>query len=174
MSISSCIGHLRAGVSFPPNVNRRTIVIMTIIILVKNQSERTTQSVRGISQVFARYLFCSPGGKRKMSLSSSFSFSLPFFSPFFLNWAFQLLLVEGCLFVLHFWCSKWPFRAVVRVNSAPQSGHDALVAWPDFSRWCRSRLLKVENWRPLQPWSQHIGLGRLCTTRTAAGPSARW
>lgn len=43
-------------------------------------------------------------------------------------------LVEGCLFCLHFWCSRWPFRAVVLVNSAPQSGQLALVAWPDFSR----------------------------------------
>lgn len=37
-------------------------------------------------------------------------------------------LVEGCLFCLHFWCSRWPFRAVVLVNSAPQSGQLALVA----------------------------------------------
>lgn len=43
-------------------------------------------------------------------------------------------LVEGCLFCLHFWCSKWPLRAVVLVNSAPQSGQLALVACPDFSR----------------------------------------
>jgi hypothetical protein len=35
-----------------------------------------------------------------------------------------------------------------------------LAAAPDFSRWWRRRLLKVENWRPLQPWSQHWGLAR--------------
>ena len=31
---------------------------------------------------------------------------------------------------------------------------------PLFSRWCLRRLLNVENCRPLQPWSQHCGLGR--------------
>lgn len=60
---------------------------------------------------------------------------------------------------------------MVLVNSAPQSGHVALAAWPDFSRWWRRRLLNVENWRPLQPCSQHWGLGLLWTTRTADGPS---
>lgn len=40
----------------------------------------------------------------------------------------QLLLVDPCLFVLHFWCSRCPFLAVVRVNSAPQSGQEALEA----------------------------------------------
>lgn len=83
-------------------------------------------------------------------------------------------LVEGCLFCLHFWCSRWPFRAVVLVNSAPQSGQLALVAWPDFSRWWRRRLLKVENWRPLQPCSQHWGLGLLWTTRTCPWLSCWW
>lgn len=62
--------------------------------------------------------------------------------------------VSSLLF-LHFPCMRCPLRAVVRVNSAPQFGHVALDAWPDFSRWCRSRLLKVENCLPLQPCSQH-------------------
>lgn len=67
---------------------------------------------------------------------------------------------------LHLSCSMCPLRAVVLVNSAPQLGHVDFAAWPDFSRWCRRRLLNVENWRPLQPCSQHWGLGRLWTTRT--------
>ena len=54
-------------------------------------------------------------------------------------------------FFLHLSWRRWPFLAVVRVNSAPQLGQVALAAWPDFSRWCLSRLLKVENWRPLHP-----------------------
>ena len=58
-----------------------------------------------------------------------------------------------------------PFLAVVRVNSAPQRGQKLLDAVPDFSRWWRRRLLKVENWRPLQPCSQHWGLGRELMTR---------
>lgn len=93
-----------------------------------------------------------------LRLSSLFLF---FFSLFLLllplSRAAQLLLVEGCLglFCLHFWWSKCPFLAVVLVNSAPQSGQLALAACPDFSRWWRRRLLKVENWRPLQPCSQH-------------------
>lgn len=33
-----------------------------------------------------------------------------------------------------------------------------LVAAPGFSRWCRSRLLKVKNCRPLQSCSQYWGL----------------
>jgi hypothetical protein len=69
-------------------------------------------------------------------------------------------------FCLHLSCRRWPFRAVVLVNSAPQFGQDAFAAWPDFSLWCRSKLLNVENCRPLQPCSQHWGFGRLCTTRT--------
>lgn len=60
-----------------------------------------------------------------------FVFCLIFFSSYALA---HDELVEGCLFCLHFWCSRWPFRAVVLVNSAPQSGQLALVAWPDFSR----------------------------------------
>lgn len=65
----------------------------------------------------------------------------------------------------HLSCAKWPLRAVVRVNSAPHLGQYDLAAVPDFSRWCRRRLLKVENWRPLQPCSQHCGLGRWFSTR---------
>jgi len=72
---------------------------------------------------------------------------------------------------LHFSWAMWPFLAVVRVNSAPQLGQTDFVAAPDFSRWCRKRLLKVENWRPLQPCSQHCGLGRLCTTLTWSAES---
>lgn len=60
----------------------------------------------------------------------------------------------------------WVFRAVVRVNTAPQCGHSDLAAAPERSRWCRSKLLKVENSRPLQPWSQHCGFGRDSITRT--------
>lgn len=101
-----------------------------------------------------------------------FSF-LSFFSSFALGLAHEEL-VEGCLFCLHFWCSRWPFLAVVLVNSAPQSGQLALVAWPDFSRWWRRRLLKVENWRPLHPCSQHWGLGLLWTTRTCPWLSCWW
>lgn len=67
---------------------------------------------------------------------------------------------------LHLSCCMCPLRAVVLVKTAPQWGHDALDAWPDFSRWWRRRLLDVENCRPLHPWSQHRGLGRLWTTRT--------
>ena len=67
---------------------------------------------------------------------------------------------------LHFPCAMWMLRAVVRVNTAPQIGHSALATTPDFSRWCRSRLLKVENSRPLQPWSQHWDRGRELITRT--------
>lgn len=67
---------------------------------------------------------------------------------------------------LHLSCRRCPLRAVVLVNSAPQFGHEALIACPDFSRWCRSKLLNVENCRPLQPCSQQRGFGRLCTTRT--------
>lgn len=55
--------------------------------------------------------------------------------------------------------------AVVRVNSAWHLGQKDFAAVPDFSRWWRSRLLKVENWRPLQPWSKHWGLGRELRTR---------
>ena len=67
---------------------------------------------------------------------------------------------------LHLPCATWIFRAVVRVNTAPHTGHSALATTPDFSRWCRKRLLKVENSRPLQPWSQHCGRGLELTTRT--------
>lgn len=63
------------------------------------------------------------------------------------------------LFRLHLSCAMCPLRAVVRVNSAPQRGHADLAAVPDFSRWWRSKLLKVENCRPLHPWSQHWGFG---------------
>lgn len=76
---------------------------------------------------------------------------------------------------LHFSCAMCPLRAVVRVNSAPQRGQYDLAAVPDFSRWCRSRLLNVENWRPLHPCSQHCGFGRELSTRTprsGAPPSA--
>lgn len=52
---------------------------------------------------------------------------------------------------LHFPWATWMFLAVVRVNTAPQMGHSALATTPDFSRWWRSRLLKVENSRPLHP-----------------------
>jgi hypothetical protein len=69
---------------------------------------------------------------------------------------------------LHFPCATWIFRAVVRVNTAPQIGHSALATTPDFSRWWRRRLLNVENSRPLQPWSQHCGRGRELTTRTGS------
>lgn len=70
------------------------------------------------------------------------------------------------LLCLHFSCAMCPFLAVVLVNSAPQLGHEDLLATPDFSRWWRRRFEKVLNWRPLHPWSQHWGLGRDCTTRT--------
>lgn len=53
--------------------------------------------------------------------------------------------------LLHLPCATWILRAVVRVKTAPQIGHSALATTPDLSRWCRSRLLKVENSRPLQP-----------------------
>ena len=82
--------------------------------------------------------------------------------PHFLISALPLLLLR----CLHLSCRRWPLRAVVLVNSAPQLGQDAFEAWPDFSRWCRSRLLKVENCRPLHPCSQQRGLGRLWTTLT--------
>lgn len=70
------------------------------------------------------------------------------------------------LFRLHLSWAMCPFRAVVRVNSAPQRGHTDFAAVPDFSRWCRRRLLKVEKWRPLHPWSQHCGFGLEFSTRT--------
>lgn len=54
----------------------------------------------------------------------------------------------------------------MRVKTAPQTGHSAFATTPDFSRWWRRRLLKVENSRPLQPCSQHWGLGRKLRTRT--------
>jgi hypothetical protein len=66
---------------------------------------------------------------------------------------------------LHLSCAMCPFLAVVRVNSAPHRGQKLLDAVPDFSRWWRKRLLNVENWRPLQPCSQHWGLGRELMTR---------
>ena len=72
---------------------------------------------------------------------------------------------------LHFSCAMCPLRAVVRVNSAPHFGQVGLEATPDFSRWWRSRLLNVENFRPLQPWSQHCGFGCECTTRTVSEDS---
>lgn len=75
----------------------------------------------------------------------------------------ELLLPPGVL-RLHLSWSMCPFLAVVLVNSAPQLGQVALAAWPDFSRWWRRRLLKVENCRPLHPCSQHRGLGRLEAT----------
>ena len=49
------------------------------------------------------------------------------------------------LFRLHLSCAKWPFRAVVRVKTAPHLGHSDFAAVPDFSRWCLRRLLNVEN-----------------------------
>ena len=70
---------------------------------------------------------------------------------------------------LHLSCRRCPLRAVVLVNSAPQLGQDDFVAWPDFSLWCLSRLLNVENCLPLHPCSQHCGLGRVWTTRTWPG-----
>lgn len=72
-----------------------------------------------------------------------------------------------CCFVVHLSCATWPFRAVVLVNSAPHLGQYDLEAVPDFSLWCRKRLLKVENWRPLQPCSQHCGFGLWWSTRIA-------
>ncbi len=72
------------------------------------------------------------------------------------------------LLTLHFSCAMCPFRAVVLVNSAPQRGQYDFAAVPDFSRWWRRRLLNVENRRPLHPWSQHRGFGRLPTTRTCS------
>lgn len=60
--------------------------------------------------------------------------------------------------------------AVVRVNSAPHLGQYDFAAVPDFSRWCLNKLLNVENWRPLHPWSQHCGFGRELTTFTGAWP----
>ena len=42
-----------------------------------------------------------------------------------------VLFLRRCL---HLSCAKCPFLAVVRVNSAPQFGHIALVACPDLSR----------------------------------------
>lgn len=67
--------------------------------------------------------------------------------------------VLGCgLHLPFFW---WRFLAAARVNSVPQSGQVAFVAWPDFSRWCLKRLLNVEKLRPLHPCSQHCSLGRL-------------
>jgi hypothetical protein len=51
-------------------------------------------------------------------------------TPSFTHQALLSVLVRFCL---HLSCSKWPFLAVVLVNSAPQLGQDALVAWPDFS-----------------------------------------
>jgi hypothetical protein len=56
---------------------------------------------------------------------------------------------------LHFPCETWILRAVVRVKVAGQMGHSALETAPDFSRWCRLKLLKFENTLPLQEWSQH-------------------
>lgn len=56
----------------------------------------------------------------------------------------------------------------MRVNTAPHTGHSAFATTPDFSRWCRRRLLNVENSRPLQPWSQHCGRGRELRTRTGS------
>jgi hypothetical protein len=41
--------------------------------------------------------------------------------------------------------------AVLRVNTAPHRGHVDFDAVPDFSRWCRSKLLWVEKSLPLQP-----------------------
>jgi hypothetical protein len=38
------------------------------------------------------------------------------------------------LFLLHLSCAMCPFRAVVRVNSAPQRGQTDFAAVPDFSR----------------------------------------
>lgn len=70
---------------------------------------------------------------------------------------------------LHLSCAMCPFLAVVRVNSAPHRGHVLLEAVPDFSRWCRNRLLNVENCRPLHPCSQHWGFGRELITRGITG-----
>ena len=56
---------------------------------------------------------------------------------------------------LHLSWAKWPSRAVFLVNSAPQRWQTDFCDVPDFSRWCLRRLLNVENWRPLQPCSQH-------------------
>lgn len=52
---------------------------------------------------------------------------------------------------LHLSWAMCPFLAVVRVNSAPHRGQLLLAAFPDFSRWCRNRLLNVENCLPLHP-----------------------
>jgi hypothetical protein len=70
----------------------------------------------------------------------------------------------GC--PLHFPWAICPFLAVVLVKTVPQYGHSDFVAVPDFSLWCRSKLLNVENCRPLHPWSQHCGFGLLPTTLT--------
>ena len=70
---------------------------------------------------------------------------------------------------LHLSCAMCPFLAVVRVNSAPHRGQELLEAVPDFSRWCRSRLLNVENCLPLHPCSQHWGFGRELITRGITG-----
>lgn len=72
---------------------------------------------------------------------------------------------------VHLSWAKWPLRAVVLVNSAPHRGQYDFVAVPDFSRWCLSKLLKVENWRPLQPCSQHWGLERGSSILMAWGSS---
>lgn len=74
--------------------------------------------------------------------------------------------------LVHLSCARWPLRAVVRVNSAPHLGQLDLDAVPDFSRWCLSKLLKVENGRPLQPCSQHCGFGLWFRTLIAASPPA--
>jgi hypothetical protein len=60
---------------------------------------------------------------------------------------------------LHLPVERWPFLAPFLVNSASQYGQTAFVVIP-FSRWWRRRLLKVENWRPLYPWSKQRGFGR--------------
>lgn len=64
-------------------------------------------------------------------------------------------LASDALRGLHLSCAMCPFLAVVRVNSAPHRGQMLLDAVPDFSRWCRRRLLNVENCLPLHPCSQH-------------------
>lgn len=77
---------------------------------------------------------------------------------------------DGRRCFVHLSCARCPFLAVVLVNSAPHLGQYDFADVPDFSLWCRSKLLNVENWRPLHPCSQHWGLGRWLSTRIDESP----
>ena len=54
----------------------------------------------------------------------------------------------------HLLSASCAFLAELLLNKASQNEQRSLAAKPRRSRWCRTRLLLLENFRPLQHWSQ--------------------